>query len=638
MILKSIKSWWKNETLKFKLIIIATLLVSLLMSILSYWSISSIREEALITDNRFVEDISLLLASNVTPLIQEGKYDTLISVSQRFCSSTSSIRYIIYLDEEEEIYYSIPKISKKKIDFIRLINDFSSSRHYNSNWEYFIYTSKKDVNNIFRVTNVLVDLYINTNHIGCLILGLNPNPTVIDSSEVTIKISILVFFSIWIIIISGVVFNALSVYIAQPLNELLVGVKNISLGNFSQRINLPFGGELGELIYSFNEMAERLEKYDEQNLDRLTAEKAKLEILISRIADGAILLDINLFIILINSNALKALNLNLNETIIGKKFTDCFPLEISDQVLFVMKQIIKLHKQETLNYDHNNFCIESIRFNQKFIRIFLAPVCDYSTDSIRGIVMTIQDITKEVDLNEAKSKFIANVSHELRTPLFNILSFLETLYEYNDTLSNNQKLEFLYTANQETKRLSRLVNHILDLSRLESDRQYEFILFNIYILIDQINRLYKITLKEKNIICLIELEKEVTNLYGNYDLILQILINLITNSIKFTYSSGYLVIRFFYINQNFLFSHLSLNSKKIIRIEVTDTGIGINSSNRTKIFDRFFRLENYIHTLEGTGLGLSIVKNIVEKHNSQIFLSSELNNGTTFWFDLELSA
>jgi two-component system sensor histidine kinase NblS len=99
----------------------------------------------------------------------------------------------------------------------------------------------------------------------------------------------------------GRVFNALM--ITKPIKEQLTGVKNIAAGNFKQRIDLPLGGELGELIFSFNEMAERLERYEEQNIEELTAEKAKLETLVSTIADGAVLIDTNLQVMLVNLTA-----------------------------------------------------------------------------------------------------------------------------------------------------------------------------------------------------------------------------------------------------------------------------------------------------------------------------------------------
>jgi two-component system sensor histidine kinase NblS len=100
-------------------------------------------------------------------------------------------------------------------------------------------------------------------------------------------------------------------------------------------------------------------------------------------------------------------------------------------------------------------------------------VRDASGESLKGIAMTVQDLTREVELNAAQSRFISNVSHELRTPLFNIKSYVETLYDLGDQLSEEQKKEFLGIANAETDRLTRLVNDVLDLSRLESDREWQ---------------------------------------------------------------------------------------------------------------------------------------------------------------------
>jgi two-component system sensor histidine kinase NblS len=151
------------------------------------------------------------------------------------------------------------------------------------------------------VTDVFVPLNHDGNYLGVLAIGINPNPTVVTSSHLTRDVTIAVFISIWAMVILGAVFNALM--ITKPIKELLVGVKNIAAGNFQQRIDLPLGGELGELILNFNEMAERLESYDEQNIEELTAEKAKLETLVSTIADGAVLLDTNLRVILANPTA-----------------------------------------------------------------------------------------------------------------------------------------------------------------------------------------------------------------------------------------------------------------------------------------------------------------------------------------------
>jgi two-component system sensor histidine kinase NblS len=219
-----------------------------------------------------------------------------------------------------------------------------------------------------------------------------------------------------------------------------------------------------------------------------------------------------------------------------------------------------------------------------------------------------------VELNEAKSQFISNVSHELRTPLFNIKSFIETLSEFGEDLSEVERKEFLETANHETDRLSRLVNDVLDLSRLESSKIYQLDAVDLYQLIEQSLRSYQLNAKDKQL----QLEKILDP-------------DLIGNSFKFTKAGGKIIVRAYPLQRSNLRPE---DGPGLVRVEVSDTGIGIDPEDQAAIFERFFRVENRVHTLEGTGLGLSIVKNIIAKHQSQIHLVSEVGVGTTFWFDL----
>nr|YP_010337234.1 two component sensor kinase [Pseudoerythrocladia kornmannii]QUE28315.1 dfr [Pseudoerythrocladia kornmannii]UNJ16819.1 two component sensor kinase [Pseudoerythrocladia kornmannii] len=598
--------------------IISTLLISLIMSGLSFWALDSIKKETKITDKHFVQDLSLLLTTNVLPLIEQGLYENLISVSQRFYNGTSSIRYIIYLDDEGEIYYSVPFFTSKKIFNFEL----SQSNFFQEIQEVNLLIQQNDQQSAVEITNIFLDLYSDNQSIGFLILGLNPNPTIVNSSRLTINLSVTVFFSIWLIVVFGAAFNTLS--ITRPINELLLGVKNISAGQFYKRIDLPFEGDLGELINNFNHMAYKLQSYKEQNLEELTAEKTKLEILVSRIADGAILLNTSLKVMLINPTAIKSLNLG-SIPVEGKKITDCLSLEINEQLLPLLEYLMSLSPESSNSFKTQELSIKLYSDQTKTIRILLNLVINQNRTVIKGIVMTIQDITKETELNEAKGKFISNVSHELRTPLFNILSFLETLHEYDETLSTEEKLEFLDIANKETKRLTRLVNDVLDLSRLESDREYQFDYFELFLVFEQVIRSYQITAKEKNIDICVEIDPIITKVYGNYDLILQSILNIVGNAIKFTHVGETIVIRA---------ATIELYNTAKIRVEISDAGIGIEFLQQQQIFERFLRIENSTHRLRGTGLGLAIVKNCIDKHTSQIFVKSERNNGTTFWFDL----
>jgi two-component system sensor histidine kinase NblS len=269
--------------------------------------------------------------------------------------------------------------------------------------------------------------------------------------------------------------------------------------------------------------------------------------------------------------------------------------------------------------------------SKRTIRILLTTVRDQQKENVKGIAITVQDITREVELNEAKSQFISNVSHELRTPLFNIKSFIETLHEYGEDLSLEQRQDFLVTVNHETDRLTRLVNDVLDLSRLESGRSYHLDGVDLGQAIEQTLRTYQLNAKDKGIELFQEVEPNLPLVVSHYDLLLQVLANLLGNALKFTKAGGKVVLRAYQLQPQ---SQDSASPRRV-RVEISDTGIGIAPEDQQAIFDRFFRVENRVHTLEGTGLGLSIVRNIIEeKHHSKVHLVSEVGVGTTFWFDL----
>jgi two-component system sensor histidine kinase NblS len=392
------------------------------------------------------------------------------------------------------------------------------------------------------------------------------------------------------------------------------------------------GGELGELILNFNEMAEKLERYEEQNIEELTAEKAKLETLMATIADGAVLLDAEMHVVLANPTARRVLGwTNLEDEIIGENVLHYLPQSVKAELTRPLYKIATGRFQEEYqDKDGAEFRITMVEPSQRTVRVLITTVFDQSKENLKGIAITVQDITREVELNEAKSQFISNVSHELRTPLFNIKSFIETLHEYGDDLTEMERQEFLDTANRETDRLTRLVNDVLDLSRLESNKRYQFDAVDLIQPVEQTLRTYQLNAKEQGIELRYEIDPDLPPVLGNYDLLLQVFTNLVGNSLKFTEPGGHVVIRAYRLEGAEHESH----HHRHVRVEVSDTGIGIDEDDQAAIFDRFFRVENRVHTLEGTGLGLSIVRNIIEKHHSSVHLISEVGVGTTFWFDL----
>jgi two-component system, OmpR family, sensor histidine kinase NblS len=645
--------WWSEFTLQTKLMAAATLVVSLIMSSLTFWAVNTIQLQSNINDTRFGSDLSILIASNAAPLVAENNLQGLADFSTRFYRSTSSIRYIIYADQSGSIFFGIPYSQAEIDNSLTIERRISLPEDYAQNSDLPFVRQHQTPNG--QVTDVFVPLSQDGKYLGVLAVGINPNPTIVASSSLTRDVTIAVFITIWAMVILGNVFNALM--ITRPIKELLVGVKNIAAKNFKQRIDLPLRGELGELISSFNLMAEKLENYNEQNVEELTSEKAKLETLVSTIADGAVLIDPEMHIILVNPTARSIFG--WGENAIGDNVLHRLPSELTTKLTKPLYQMIERKieiepkaeeslpaQQSHLNQhldphldphfnshlsDRDEFRITLQKPVPRTIRVLLSRVLDGGSENIKGIAMTIQDITREVELNEAKSQFISNVSHELRTPLFNIKSFIETLSEYGEDLTHLERREFLDTANHETDRLTRLVNDVLDLSRLESSRTYD--LSEVYLTqpIEQTLRTCQLNAKDKGIELHQDIETDLPPVLGNYDLLLQVLTNLVGNSLKFTNAGGKVTVRAYQTQ-----AESNTLNQSAVKIEIVDTGIGISAEDKEAIFERFFRVENRVHTLEGTGLGLSIVRNIIEKHNSRVYIDSEVGVGTSFWFELPI--
>jgi two-component system, OmpR family, sensor histidine kinase NblS len=631
-----ISLWWSEFTLQTKLMAAATLVVSLIMSSITFWAVNTVQLQSNINDTRFGSDLSILIASSAAPLVAEDDLTGLANFSNRFYLSTSSIRYIIYADRSGSIFFGIPYSQAEVQNSLTIKRRIKLPNDYDSNSDLPFVRQHQTPNG--QVTDVFVPLRHNNEYLGVMAVGINPNPTIVASSNLTRDVTIAVFITIWAMVILGNVFNALM--ITRPIKELLVGVRNIAAKNFKQRIDLPLRGELGELIDSFNQMAEKLENYEEQNIGELTSEKAKLETLVSTIADGAMLIDPDMRIILANPTARTIFG--WEEDAIGDNVLHRLPSELTVKLTKPLYKMIdskieaeKSDLPEVENHhifpSKDEFRIAISKPVSRTIRVLLSRVVDGGSENVKGIAMTVQDITREVELNEAKSQFISNVSHELRTPLFNIKSFIETLSEYGEDLSHTQRKEFLDTANHETDRLTRLVNDVLDLSRLESSRAYNLSEVDLNQPIEQTLRTCQLNARDKGIEIAQVLEPNLPAVVGNYDLLLQVLTNLVGNSLKFTTTGGKVTVKAYKTE-----AESNMLRQPAVRIEVIDTGIGISKDDKDAIFERFFRVENRVHTLEGTGLGLSIVRNIIEKHNSRVYIDSEVGVGTTFWFELPI--
>jgi len=257
--------------------------------------------------------------------------------------------------------------------------------------------------------------------------------------------------------------------------------------------------------------------------------------------------------------------------------------------------------------------------------------CVYDdSENVCGLVAVFHDVTREKEISQMKNDFVSHVSHELKTPLASITAYSEMLL---DGEANDEKTrkEFYEVIQSQANRLNRLIEDILNVSRIESGlMKVEKKPLSLVILIEEQLRMIKSYADEKNI-TIVEPQNENAivfgQVYADKDMISQVIVNLLSNAIKYTPSGGSVKIE----------TEVDENAG-LARVSVTDTGVGIPEDQLDYVFDKFYRVSANKNQAKGTGLGLNLVKQIVEKmHNGRVFVTSKVGQGSTFGFELPLA-
>nr|QCI05594.1 Drug sensory protein A [Cryptopleura ramosa] len=624
--------WWSNIQIKTRFIVLITLITSLIITGLIFWSLTFVQKNSILINNRLYKDLGTVFVSQILDNIEFHNDQKIVNILEKIYLKTASIKYIMFCRVDGSLLLSLPAYSNQINACLALDSPLITAKSQ----DFLFNTLLVKYQYLLRdnIIQIIVPLIKHGNKFGSVNLGINLNIYNSLSAYFIYQVSIFIFVCIWLIVIMAFIFNSLT--IMEPTKKLLFAIQNISLGKFHQRIQLMFDNEFNELILSFNDMAERLEYYEKKNIEKLTLEKNKWESILSTITDGAILVDAELRLLFVNQIAIKTFDW-INLDITGKAIVNYLPLHVSRALLPIFNSLVKFNCFDNLINQTEEVCIHINYNSNKIFRFLLTPILDKNNKVLLGIAITIQDISREIQLNDAKNIFIGNVSHELRTPLCNIGSFLETLLDYNNSLNVTQKKYFLTIANNETKRLACLVNDILDLSRLESEFDYSFIKVDLVQILCGVAKTSQLIAEKNYIKLLVEIDPFVQFVFGNESLLFQVISNLVSNSIKFTSQYGYIVLRAYLLislSVSTASNDVSFTSIDIIRVEIVDEGIGIDKRDQKVIFDRFVRVEEDVHTLQGTGLGLSIVKNILNKHNARLILTSNLSVGTSLCFDL----
>lgn len=383
--------------------------------------------------------------------------------------------------------------------------------------------------------------------------------------------------------------------ITGPIKDLTVKAKQMSQGNFDQKVDIKSDDEIGQLGKMFNYLIDELK----MSMSRLTQEKSKMETTFTYMADGILTVDKKGDIIHINPVAKKILQVRSKDIyydqIISRKTHDLYLDKIKE------------------NKWNGTYVLET---EKETYKVDYAPFMD-GQNQIGGVILVFKNITEQFKMEKLQKEFVANVSHELKTPITTIKSYTETLLE-GALEEQDVATDFLKVINSESDRMSRLVSDLLRLSRMdheETNWTKEKICINE--IIKETHTKLLLQAKSKNINMPCSLDSRNSNVLFDKDGLEQILLNIIGNAIKYTPEGGE-------VNIN-----VSAETSKVI-ITIKDTGMGIPKDDLNHIFERFYRVDKArTRQMGGTGLGLSIAEQIAKAHDSTIEISSELHVGTT---------
>lgn len=573
-------------------LVLSTMLIILIAVLASY----NIQQKLNEGYQNFGKIISKTLAIESVQVIKDipdyAKYDTLKAHSQSILNSNDDIAYIEFTDNNGNTIYS------SKDDYAKQAQN-----------------SKVDVG-----SPMIVKDHGKSYSIGSVMVGLSGN--IINQISSTTRASLLfVFVVAWAVFALVILIN--TYLITRELRILHHGVRKISTGEFGYKIQgKGVSTEVRELFDAFNDMSNRLHLYEEQNVEQLTLEKNKLEAVLMSIANGVVVCDNFDNVVLVNNHAQNLLEVSESEIINTKIQLYC---DSNGELCF--KEKIEQFKDTPLDIMETKPLAFNIEVDKRVIRAVMSPMFSRSKDYV-GYIIVLIDVTKETEMDKIRGHFISNVSHELRTPVTVLRSYIDTLFNYGNDFDFNTQKEFIGVMNQEIIRLNRLVNDILDFSRLESANvKLEKKPCDIAVLIENSINQMQVLAQEHNLTFSIMKEPDLPEVMLNEDSIDRVLKNLLSNAIKYSPDGKRIKIR-------------AERSRvgEFVEVSIEDQGSGIEEKYQQKIFDRFFRIENDTHTIKGTGLGLHLVKIAVEKHHQgQVFVESKVNEGSTFGFRLPIN-
>jgi two-component system sensor histidine kinase ResE len=416
----------------------------------------------------------------------------------------------------------------------------------------------------------------------------------------TNKAKKLIYISAGIAIVLTTIFAFfLSTRITAPLRKMREAALQVAKGKFDTKVPVVDHDEIGELAVAFNRMGRQLKS----NITALNQEKEQLSGVLSSMADGVITFDGDGNVLVTNPPSQRFLQAWYYEQ--GMQPGQ----ELPDEVEELFRRVVTLEKEQMAEVD----------LRGRSWVVVMTPL--YNQSFVRGAVAVLRDMTEERRMDKLRKDFIANVSHELRTPVAMLRGYSEAIID-DIAASEEEKKEIARIIYEESLRMGRLVNELLDLARMEAGHiQLNKADVNIHEFFERIIRKFGGIAKDQDVGLRLNVKPDEGKAFGfDPDRIEQVLTNLIDNAIRHTGAGGMVTVSVEAFSAG-------------MKVTVSDTGSGIPEEDLPFVFERFYKADKArTRGRSGTGLGLAIAKNLVEAHNGSIHVHSKEGEGTSFTF------
>jgi NtrC-family two-component system sensor histidine kinase KinB len=407
-------------------------------------------------------------------------------------------------------------------------------------------------------------------------------------------------------------------YIANPLRALIEGIREIGEKNYSKRLNFEQNDEFAEVANAFNQMASRLNEWENSNLATVISEKRRIETIIEQMQDAIIGINEKQEVLFMNDAARKTLNItgdkvigqNTNELIKGN---DLFRSILKDDMGIKPFKIVLDGRESYFQLQSSDIVVPNTQQSKGALQLASLSA---------GKVYILKNITEFKERDEAKTNFIATISHELKTPISSIKMSLKLLKDERVGSINPEQEQLVNHIKDDNDRLLKITSELLELSQVETGNiQLNFVPVNPMQIVDYAIASVSFQAEQKKVQLEVLKDNNLPDIQVDIEKTAWVLVNFLSNALRYSAEKSKISIRV-------------IQRDNVVEFSVKDFGKGIDESYQKRLFDRYFQVPTDGQNKSGSGLGLAISKDFIEAQQGKIWVESAIGEGSRFAFTL----